>query len=947
MHHHFDVLTVTDCRLPGGTASSTAEEINAQSRTSLRSGLLHVDSPLVSRSRPLNARLRRHVRLGHVTQVLPVDRVDCDLVVIRHPKVALSIDPQRYPFVRSAQCVVVVNQAPTVEGDAVYELAAVSQAVENWLGIRPKFAPIGPLVRAAVETHDPTQELEPMDWVNVIDVDEWRSDRPRTRRSPIVIGRHSRDHYIKFPNTRQSLLAAYPTSSDFVIHMLGGRKQVAHLLGSEPPANWRLHEFDSIEPRRFLGDLDAYAYFHHPDLIEAFGRNMLEALAVGVPVVTHHHFARLFDDAITVATPNDAARVIRELVDDRPRYVEQIEKGRALAESRFGYIAHIERVENLLGRSVTTRRSSIEARDECSTKRTALFIGPNGAGLGHLTRLMAIARRSQDRWNPHFLTFSAAAETVEQQGFPVTYFPSRTVTGSRSMAWHSALAERLDSLVAELRPAVIVVDSTEPYRGLLKCLRDHPEIPVVWSRRGMWKEGVSNAVVESGEDFFDLVVEPGDLAAEFDRGVTCRSSTAQAVGPITLLERDELDSRDDARRFLGLGDHETAVLVQLGAGNINDTSHEVQAVLDGLADHPTARVFVVRAPITVNATADDSRITSLQYFPLGRLMRGFDMAIAAAGYNTFHELLVAEVPTVFVPNTATITDDQEARARWAATNELAMMPESNSPLDVGLAIKHLSVVENLRRIRSNLHRVSWSSGGETAVDLLVELVDGFDVEGESDRREHRHRSFDSVETSIERRAARRRSRNRARSSGRSRRTFVGTLRGLVVRAARRAKRWALRRLGYQRLLALYTLLPSQLQRRVEQATHTTPGRIEDDPTRLRIPPGNLMPDIDESQLVSILFVLESDVDNDSTAEAVAHLQTAMRNFRPLFLTRSLRAEGFRRYGYAWEHESPKQSRLERVLHWYRPDFVVEVDDLCRVTDHDSALQGWLRSRPLR
>lgn len=945
MHHHFDVLTVTDCRLPGGTATSTAEEINAQARTLLRSGLLHIDSPLVSRSRPLNGRLRRHIELGNVSQVLPIDHVDCDLVVIRHPKVALAIDPETSPVVSTTQCVVVVNQVPTVDGDEIYDLTAVAAAVESWLGVRPRFAPIGPLVREAVVLHDPHQELEPQDWVNVIDVDEWRSQRLREPRSPIVVGRHSRDHYIKFPDTRQALLAAYPTAPGFAVQMLGGRKQITRILGTEIPANWRIHEFDSIEPRRFLDDLDIYAYFHHPDLVEAFGRNLLEALAAGIPIVTHPHFSRLFGDAITTATPSDAERVIRELTDDRARYRDQVDRGRAIAVDQFGYTAHIQRIEELLGRSVTHRQSA-PASKVVPERQTALFIGPNGAGLGHLTRLMALARRSADRWTPHFLTFSTAAETVERQGFPVTYVPSRTVTGSTSATWHSALAERLGQLVADLQPAVIVIDSTEPYRGLLRCLRDHPQIPVVWSRRGMWKEGVSNPVLEAGEAFFDLIIQPGDLAAEFDTGATSESRESHEVGPITLLDKHELGCREDARSLLGVGEDDIAVLVQLGAGNINDTTVEMLAILDGVIDLPAVKLFVVQAPISTTKVPDDSRISTIKHFPLARVMRGFDFAVAAAGYNTFHELLLAEVPTIFLPNTATTTDDQSCRARWAASHDLALVPETLSSTDIALAVKRLTIDENRHLLQSNLGQLKWPSGGRVAIDMISDLVENFVIDEESLRRENRHRSFAAVEVSIESRAAHKRLRLRARQTSRHHSKVLGSLRAFAIRFARRTKRMALRRLGYQRLVALYILLPARVQRRVERVTNTVPGRTNSDPSRLRVPPGRMMSQNDESQLVSILFAVEPAVDNEALADAVAHLQSSMRNFKPLFLTRSLHAEGFRRYGYLWEHESPMGSRLEQVLHWYRPDFVVEVDDLARVTDQNSALQGWLRSRAI-
>ena len=52
-----------------------------------------------------------------------------------------------------------------------------------------------------------------------------------------------------------------------------------------------------------------------------------------------------------------------------------------------------------------------------------------------------------------------------------------------------------------------------------------------------------------------------------------------------------------------------------------------------------------------------------RYLPV-ELMPGLDVAISAAGYNSYHELMMAGVPTIFLPQPR-ISDDQEERARRA------------------------------------------------------------------------------------------------------------------------------------------------------------------------------------------------------------------------------------------------------------------------------------------
>ena len=51
-------------------------------------------------------------------------------------------------------------------------------------------------------------------------------------------------------------------------------------------------------------------------------------------------------------------------------------------------------------------------------------------------------------------------------------------------------------------------------------------------------------------------------------------------------------------------------------------------------------------------------------YPMSRYFAAFDGAVAAAGYNAYHELIELGVPSLFVPMPRD-TDDQAARARYA------------------------------------------------------------------------------------------------------------------------------------------------------------------------------------------------------------------------------------------------------------------------------------------
>ncbi len=111
---------------------------------------------------------------------------------------------------------------------------------------------------------------------------------------------------------------------------------------------------------------------------------------------------------------------------------------------------------------------------------------------------------------------------------------------------------------------MIVFDGTHPYEALLGALPAGGT--AVWCRRPLWKRG-SSRVPLGRAGAFDAVLEPGELAESEDRGPTVAlRDRAHRVGPIVLLDRDELLPRAEAAAELGLDPDATNVLVALGQG---------------------------------------------------------------------------------------------------------------------------------------------------------------------------------------------------------------------------------------------------------------------------------------------------------------------------------------------------------------------------------------------
>jgi UDP:flavonoid glycosyltransferase YjiC (YdhE family) len=236
----------------------------------------------------------------------------------------------------------------------------------------------------------------------------------------------------------------------------------------------------------------------------------------------------------------------------------------------------------------------------------------------------------------------------------------------------------------------------------------------------MWRRGRSVEQLDKAA-WFDMVLAPGELAEAYDRGATSYADGVR-IGPVTLLDTEELEDRDTARRALGLPLDRRLALVTLGAGNINDTSHETGAVVAAL------QRLGVEICVTQSEIAQSNRtgvnVHVVREFPLSRRFRAFDLAVSAAGYNSFHELLRFGIPTLFIPNQDTALDDQQGRAQFAADRGLAHLLGGVSVSAATLLLRDL--LERGQDMVANVPLVDRGNGAEVAALHLRKLAE---VEG--------------------------------------------------------------------------------------------------------------------------------------------------------------------------------------------------------------------------
>lgn len=727
-----DVLIISDLRFPGGTSHSIATEIEAQHAAGYTTGLLQLNGPLVRKVRGVNPAIAALVRQGKARLLVGPRPVTARLVVVRHPGV-LQAAAAQLPPVTAEHVVMLANAGPRdTDGTVVYDVAAADRAARERLGREPLWAPIGPLVREEIRAEVPADRLMEQDWVNVIDVDSWARPRTAWAGDRPVVGRHSRPSAQKWPRDAETLKAVYPVDGSWTVRVLGGADPVERVLG-RVPRSWEVLPFGAMSPQDFLAGLDFFVYYHDPRWVEAFGRTILEALASGVPAVLPPHFGALFGDAAIYAEPGEVRGIVERLRADRSAYEEHARRAGEVARERFSYQTHVRRVEALAGPPAATDAPArpapagpapaagtplVHTRADDDAPRV-LLMSSNGAGMGHLTRLFSYARRLDGDARTYLLSMSQAVPVAARLGHPFEYLPSAKALGMPPGRWRGMFVDRVSETVRRVRPDVVVFDGTWPYQGVDEIREKNPDARWVWSRRGMWRAGLNSEQITKAA-WFDRVLEPGDLAAEYDAGATV-GEPAHRVGPVTLLDVADLESREEARAALGLPQDGPLALVSLGAGNINDTSGDLGAAAAALAALGVG-VCVTVPEIAASGGPAGGDVHLVRDYPLSRRYRAFDLVISASGYNSFHELLRLGVPSLFVPNTATSLDDQAGRARYAADHGWA---HTLPALSVDEAQPLLAdLLANGAQMAARAQAADPGNGAPEAARLLLDLATG-------------------------------------------------------------------------------------------------------------------------------------------------------------------------------------------------------------------------------
>ncbi|MDG2428079.1 MAG: glycosyltransferase [Acidimicrobiales bacterium] len=355
-------------------------------------------------------------------------------------------------------------------------------------------------------------------------------------------------------------------------------------------------------------------------------------------------------------------------------------------------------------------------------KPVALLCTSNGVGLGHLTRQMAIGRHLRTTHDVVIFTLSPAATLAVTAGFHTEYLRSHEYGSVGNQAWNGFYATRLEHLIDQYHPSIMVFDGGHPYAGLCAVLRQRKDLLSVWTRRGLWQPGLGHDAF-SRSALFSYVVEPGEYATEMDRGLTSGGADATLVAaPMSAVQPGDLRPADQVRTELGLNPDRPAILMQLGAGQINDIGSLSARVVASLQRHPDVQIVVTESVLTRTPAALPDNVIRVRHFPIGEYRAAFDASVMAAGYNSFQEAMALSLPTLFIPNQSTAKDDQDARTRWAEQSGCGLrwddLGDNKSSDELHTAIDCLIDPAQRTQMRAQMAKLGPATGAEEIAAVL-------------------------------------------------------------------------------------------------------------------------------------------------------------------------------------------------------------------------------------
>lgn len=431
--------------------------------------------------------------------------------------------------------------------------------------------------------------------------------------------------------------------------------------------------YSELAPAGLARRADLVAFYGEGIPGERMAACAIDALAAGKPVIDATTGAAFVAARMPVLRGPEELAALPQFLDHAvlPNLTVL---GRAAREDPWMTRRSIVRLEAALGlapvRAAAQAPIPIPAPGPDPAPPRIVFLPTNGNGLGHAQRCALVAEALPDPGRAAFAAFPSCVPLLTGRGFPCLPLVQKSDDHPDEFANDIVNYLRLLRL---LGPGDhLVFDGGYVFESIYRALHE-TGCTGTWIRRGLLRPGQAAEAQAERERAFRSVVVPGEAFDELNVDYS-RGPLVHRVGPVVQPAPAMTPAEVRSRLAAAFGTpFETLVVTMLGGGVASDRSAQLQSVAAGIERRDETLNLVVLWPgARVSPGLYGWRRTRVvQTRDSLRLAQAADLAISAAGYNSFHELLYHRVPTIFLPQSAPFLDDQERRARAAAERGLA------------------------------------------------------------------------------------------------------------------------------------------------------------------------------------------------------------------------------------------------------------------------------------
>ncbi len=356
-----------------------------------------------------------------------------------------------------------------------------------------------------------------------------------------------------------------------------------------------------------------------------------------------------------------------------------------------------------------------------------LFYAINGIGLGHLNKMMLVAREIREMrpdWSILFITNSEYAEWLFRNGYQYIKLPLNdkdlSIAPSQKIIPLHYYNQFAMSALDFYMPDVIVYDAAFP--GDVAAYANSIGIKNVFVMRKDKDSHLLSVLSWKLLDKFDYICMPYSKKEFLELGATpkilgaLKKRNVQFIGPLVRLPTKAKKTEKN-----GL-----TIVVAAGGGGWHDAEELLRSAYDAckklLTQHPSISCRIFTGPLfSGSIQSDDSRIGVEKFSDdFLEILRNADIVVSQAGYSSCNEIVMAKTPAILFPGFR-LNEDTLARARRLEEKGIAITTEK--PKEIYQKLNQ--VLENraagLKRMQKRFSRIKIVPGNKRLASKIVRL----------------------------------------------------------------------------------------------------------------------------------------------------------------------------------------------------------------------------------